>query len=147
MFGWPEAQFSWTGGLSILNVVLPDRNNMSTFAVCFAATALFVWSTIINALYVGHSLHVNRFQLIWPLKLLRWQVTLIKTAAFIPAAEILATGAMCNDTGWFGDVRTDCGELPNVLLSVLSIVTLCLLVPFALMMAVVYYEDNPRYVR
>ena len=87
MFGWPESQFSWVSHISILNVVLPDRDNRATFAVCFAATALFVWTTVVNVLYVGRALHINKFRRIWPLKLLRGQVMLIKTAgAYLYAA-------------------------------------------------------------
>ena len=86
MFGWPEGQFAWVKSISMMNMILPDRNNHSTFAAAFVCTACFVWLSIILAAYVGHALHHNKFQMIWPLKVLRWLVTLIKTAGPLPAA-------------------------------------------------------------
>ena len=66
-------------------------------------------------------------------------------AGYIPAVEVLATGVVCNDVGWFTVERTDCSEPLNVVVSVLAAVTLIIFVPYALMMSLVYFDDNPRY--
>eukprot|EP01138_Halocafeteria_seosinensis_P008226 gb/GECG01008407.1/.p1 GENE.gb/GECG01008407.1/~~gb/GECG01008407.1/.p1 ORF type:complete len:1702 (+),score=231.44 gb/GECG01008407.1/:1-5106(+) len=139
-FGWHEDSFQWVGKVSILRLLLPGQNATS-FNIAYGISLVITWMSLLDAFYVSWELMTSNYKSIWPLKALRALVTTVLTAGFIPIMEVLAIPFGCGGMKeFFGDI--DCNGFPHVLYIVSSVITLVAFVPFALLMSLVYFDDN-----
>ncbi len=147
-FGWPKSAFDWTKYLGIFSELLP-LTSKSFFLFSFSVACTFVAISAAVTTYVWISAWKGRYNTIWPLKVLRVLVTTIVTFGFIPLTKVLLQPLDCTGLAvLMGDADladgANCYSGPTAALVVLSILSVIFLVPFALFMQLVYFDDSPQ---
>lgn len=141
-FGWndPISKLVRMAGGALESAV--SYNSSFTFALAYFVVVILVWTSLIDAAYVSYSFSVNRVTRIWTVKLLRGLVSVLLTVGLIPSLKLLAVPMHMSEI----ESATNDNDVPGWMqtaLIALSVVTMVLLIPFALAFSLVYYNNNP----
>jgi hypothetical protein len=118
----------------------------------FIASALLIFFIILDALYVGWLYKNGRVHTMWPVKLLRFLVTLLITTlysnvlqfAIFPVNCFISTDEADNIT-WLLNRSKACTPFgaPQIAVTIVSLLLACIFIVFALTTSYLSFEINP----
>eukprot|EP01137_Pigoraptor_chileana_P019069 Opistho-2@79567 len=149
-FSWSR-QFGFTPLPGLFAFEYKGTNeNYGAFQAIFGVAFAVVLVVILTCLYIGISYRIGRFRAVWPVRLLRLLSTLLSTLLLMPITTVFLQAVNCKKNSVSGEVElvdypgTACFSGKHAPVFALSLVSLVFMITYALTMALICFEQDPR---
>lgn len=137
--GWEQSIAIWVQSGAVAQWLLPEKGSPSVFVAGCSTMLVIVWLSLIDGVYVSFSLRNSNWR-VWPIKVLRFAVTTLLTAGYLPVLQVLFVPFRCSLLERY---KVSCDAPVATGFAVAAGVTLTIFVPLSLMFALVHHADDP----